>query len=166
VARAGVPPEKGRLTLLTNLNLLPAPIPALIAAVMPADHVYFAVPGVASVKWEPEGELVLVEWEGWSDSEEFAALLDAEIQALTRHRGSRLLADCRHQKVLSPADQDKDRQWLPRAVAAGLKRFAIVLPTSGLATMNIKDRLAMVPQTTLEIAYFDGVDEAKAWLAG
>jgi len=132
---------------------------------MPADQVYFSVPGVASVRWEPDGAMVVVEWEGWSDSEEFGALLAAEIRALTKHRGARLLADCRRQKVLSPADQDKDRQWLPRAVAAGLKRFAIVLPTSGLATMNIRDRLGTVPSTTLEIAYFDGVDEAKAWLA-
>jgi hypothetical protein len=134
--------------------------------VIPADHVYFSVPGVASVRWEPEGELVVTEWEGWSDSEEFTALIAAEIRALTEHRGTRLLADCRRQKVLSPGDQDKDRQWLPRAVAAGLKRFAIVLPASGLATTNIRDRLAPGPRTTLEIAYFDGVDEAKAWLAG
>jgi len=132
---------------------------------MPADQVYFAVPGVATVKWEPDGELVFVEWEGWSDSEEFAALLAAELRALTKHRGSRLLADCRLQKVLSPADQDKDREWLPRAAAAGLKRFAIVLPTSGLATMNLRERLGSAPAATLEIAFFDGVDEAKAWLA-
>ena len=131
-----------------------------------AGDIYFAAPGVASVRWEPEGELVVTEWEGWSDSEEFAALLAAEIQALTKHRGTRLLADCRRQKVLSPGDQDKDRQWLPRAVAAGLKRFAIVLPASGLATTNIRDRLAPGPSTTLEIAYFNSVDEAKAWLAG
>ena len=141
------------------------PIPALIAAVMPTDHVYFAMPGVASVKWEPDGEMVLVEWEGWSDSDEFAALLAAEIRALTEHRGSRLLADCRRQKVLSPGDQIADTKWLPRAAAAGLKRFAIVLPISGLATTNLRDRLGKVPGTTLEIAYFDDVDEAKAWLA-
>ena len=132
---------------------------------MPADHVYFAGPGVASVRWEPEGQLVVTEWEGWSDSAEFTALLAAEIKALTTHRDSRLLADCRRQKVLSPADQEKDRQWLPRAVAAGLKRFAIVLPASGLATTNIRDRLAPVASMTLEVAYFDGVDEARAWLA-
>lgn len=132
---------------------------------MPADNVYFAVPGVASVKWEPDGELVLVEWEGWSDSDEFAALLAAEIRALSEHRGSRLLADCRRQKVLNPADQDRDRQWLPRALAAGLRRFAVVLPASGLATQNIRERLGAVPMTTLEIAYFDGVDEAREWLA-
>ena len=133
---------------------------------MPADNVYFAAPGVATVRWEPEGQLVLVEWEGWSNSKEFAALLAAEIQALTEHHGSRLLADCRRQRVLSPADQARDKEWLPLAIAAGLRRFAIVLPTSGLAETNIRDRLGKEPGGTLEIAYFKTVDEARTWLIG
>jgi hypothetical protein len=132
--------------------------------VKPADNVYFAAAGVATVRWDPKGELVLVEWEGWSDSAEFSALLDAEIRALAEHRSSRMLADCRRQRVLTIADQEKDKEWLPRAVAAGLRRLAIVLPTSGLATMNVKDRLSKVPSVTLEIAYFEEIDEARAWL--
>ena len=135
-------------------------------AVMPSDDVYYAAPGVATVRWEPEGKLVLVEWEGWSNSTEFAALLEAEIRALIEHRGSRLLADCRRQRVLSPADQARDREWLPRAVAAGLKRFAIILPTSGLATTNIRDRLGGAAAGTIDIAYFQTVDEARTWLTG
>ena len=133
---------------------------------MPADRdVYFKTPGVASVRWDPTARLVLVEWEGWADSAEFAALLDAEVRALSEHRASRLLADCKRQKVLRPEDQERaDKEWLPRALAAGLKRFAIVLPTSVLAAMNLQDRLGRVPSTTIDIAYFDGVDEARAWL--
>ena len=133
---------------------------------MPADRdVYFNAPGVASVSWDPTARLVLVEWEGWADSAEFAALLDAEVRALSEHRTSRLMADCRRQKVLRPEDQERaDREWLPRALAAGLKRFAIVLPTSLLAAMNVQDRLGKVPSATLDIAYFEGVDEARAWL--
>lgn len=134
--------------------------------VKPADNVYFAAPGVATVKWDPEGELVLVEWAGWADSSEFTALLAAEIQALTEHRGSRLLADCQRQKVLNLVDQQRDREWLPRAVGAGLRRFAIVLPTSGLASTNLRERLSKVPDGALEIAYFDGIEEARAWLTG
>jgi hypothetical protein len=133
---------------------------------MPADNLYFAAPGVATVRWEPEGKLVLVEWEGWSNSKEFAALLAAELQALTENHGSRLLADCRRQRVLSPADQARDKEWIPRAIAAGLRRFAIVPPTSGLAMTNIRDRLGTAPGSTLEIAYFSAVDEAKGWLTG
>jgi len=133
---------------------------------MPADNIFYAAPGVATVRWEPQGKLVLVEWEGWSNSKEFAALLAAELQALTENHGSLLLADCRRQRVLSPADQARDKEWLPRAIAAGLRRFAIVLPTSGLATTNIKDRLGTAPGGTLAISYFDTVDEARTWLIG
>lgn len=132
----------------------------------PADSdVYFNAPGIASVRWDAHGKLVLVEWEGWADSAEFAALLDAEVRALSEHRASRLLADCRRQKVLHPDDQERaDKEWLPRALAAGLKRFAIVLPTSVLAAMNVQDRLGKVPSATLDTAYFEGVDQARTWL--
>jgi hypothetical protein len=133
---------------------------------MPADNVFYSAPEVATVSWEPEGRLVLVKWEGWSNSKEFTALLAAELRALTENHGSLLLADCRRQRVLSPADQARDKEWLPLAIAAGLRRFAIVLPTSGLATTNIRDRLGTAPGGTLDIAYFDTVDDAKAWLAG
>jgi hypothetical protein len=135
--------------------------------VTPADgDVYFNAPGTASVKWDRAGATVMVEWEGWANSAEFAAMLEAGVQALKDHRGSRWLADCRRQKVLSPADQDRaDREWLPRALAEGLKQFAVVLPESGLARMNIKDRLKEVPGTRLEVAYFATVEQARDWLA-
>jgi hypothetical protein len=133
----------------------------------PADQdVYFNVAGVASVRWDQRGQVVLVEWEGWADSTEFNELLDAEIRALQQHRGSRLLADCRQQKVINPADQQRaNREWLPRALAAGLKRFAVVLPKSGLAEMNLRDALGKVPETALQVAYFATLEEGKAWLA-
>lgn len=109
---------------------------------------------------------MLVEWEGWANSAEFAAILDAGVRAMKDHGGSRLLADCRLQKVLIPADQERaGREWLPRALATGLKRFAVILPTSGLARMNLKNSLDAVPSTRLEVGYFDTVDQAREWLA-
>lgn len=129
--------------------------------------VYFNSPGVASVRWDESGQLVLVEWQGWANSSEFADLLEAEIQALRNHKASRVLADCRRQKVLNPADQDRaNEQWIPRALAAGLKRFAVVLPSSVLAEVNLKSSLARVPAAALEVAYFATPEEARAWLAG
>src|ERR1700686_5127246 len=107
-----------------------------------AEGVYFDAPGVASVKWDEDGQLVLVEWKGWANATEFSELLDAEIAALRKHRGSRMLADCRRQKGLSAVDQDRaNENWLPRALVAGLKRFAVVLPSSGLAAADLNERL-------------------------
>ena len=132
----------------------------------PASHdVYFDVPGVASVRWDQDGQLVLVEWQGWANADEFAELLEAEIVALRKHHGTRILADCRRQKVLNPKDQDRaNREWVPRALAAGLKRFAVVVPSSVLADVNLKASLDRVPPTALQVAYFNTPEEARDWL--
>lgn len=130
----------------------------------PAD-VYFDMPGVASVSWDEDAQLVLVEWQGWANPTEFAALLEAEIVALRKHKGSRMLADCRRQKGLSAADQDRANDvWLPRALAVGLKRMAVVVPSSGLAAANLKERLGKARPAALEIAYFPTPEEARDWL--
>jgi hypothetical protein len=131
----------------------------------PEHHYFFRKLGVASVRWDEEAQLVLVEWEGWANSTEFAELLDAEVRALQQHRGSRLLADCRRQKVIKPEDQSlADTVWLPRALAAGLKRFAVVLPTSVVAEMNIRDALSRIPDAAMQVEYFATMEEAQAWL--
>jgi hypothetical protein len=128
--------------------------------------VYFHAPGVASVRWDEANLAVLVEWEGWASGPEFMGLLNAGLKALKDHGGSRWLADCRRQKVLNPGDQDQaDREWLPKALAAGLRKFAVVLPASGLATMNLRERLGKVPATAMKVGYFSTVDQAAAWLA-
>jgi hypothetical protein len=131
-----------------------------------ANIVFFDKPGVASVTWDEDGQLVLVEWQGWADPTEFAALLEAEIVALRKHKGSLMLADCRRQKGLTAADQVRANEvWLPRALAAGLKRFAVVLPSSGLAAANLKERLGKVRPGSLELAYFATPEEARDWLS-
>jgi hypothetical protein len=135
--------------------------------IQPPDGVYFNTPGVASVSWEEDARLVFVEWHGWANSSEFAALLDAELRALKEHRGSCLLADCRRQKVLNPKDQDlANREWLPRALKAGLKRFAVVVPASVVADMNIRDSLDKASAADLQVGYFATVEEAREWVAG
>ena len=134
---------------------------------MTADgRVYFDHPGVATVSWDAAHRTVHVEWAGSADSAQFLQLLDAEVDALHEHHGSLILADCRRQGVLDPAAQDlADRDWLPRALAAGLRRFAVVLPASRVAAINLEDRLSRLPAEKLEICYFSTVDEARAWLA-
>ncbi len=132
-----------------------------------ADGTYYSVPGAVSVRWDAENETVVVEWEGWTNSLEFNRLLDAEVKALSEHRALRLLADCRRQRTLNLADQERaNREWIPRAIVAGLKRFAIVLPMSDVAAGHIRRRLADIPGNAFEVEYFDSVEEARRWLRG
>src|SRR5207249_9325262 len=129
------------------------------------DDIYFSVPGVATVRWDGEHKTVFVEWDGWANTAEFTALLDAEVTALHEHACPRLLADCRRQRILNPADQERaNREWVPKVLEAGLQRFAIVLPESEIAAGQLRERLDKVPQTAMQIAYFASVEEAREWL--
>ena len=127
--------------------------------------VYFSKAGVASVRWDQQDSCVRVDWEGWANTAEFAALLDAEIKALKDHGCSKMLADCRRQRILNAADQERaEAEWTPRAIKAGLKRFAVVLPESDVAAAHLQERLTSA-KPAVHIRYFGSVEEAKAWLA-
>lgn len=129
-----------------------------------ADTVYFNHPGVAVVTWDPTLGAVHVEWQGWANSTEREACLEAGLCALTEHRAARWLVDGREMKAVKQADQDWiDRSWFPRVLAAGLRRMAMVVPKSSLARMNVDDILGRVPDTRLDAARFATVEEAKKW---
>ena len=129
--------------------------------------VFYDRPGVAVVTWDQESHAVYIDWRSWADPDEFELLLEAGIRALAEHHGSRCLADCRNMKAINPADQELiDRNWFPRAHAAGLRRMALVVPYTGLTRIHIEDMLGQLPGSELQVAYFGTVEDATAWLTG
>ena len=131
------------------------------------DGVYFNHPGVAVVTWDPTIRAARIEWQGWANPTEFAAANEAITCALQEHHGSRALGDCRNMKAIQQSDQDwAAKEWLPRAISAGLTRMALVIAKSGLAQMNVENVIARVPGTKLAVGYFETVKEAADWLRG
>ena len=128
--------------------------------------VYFSRFGVAVVTWDPTLQAVHTEAQSWEDPSEMAAVLESGLQALTEHGGSRWLADGRSMKVVKQSDQDWIvHEFCPRALAAGLKRIALVIPESGLAMTTLDQLVRRLPAANLEVAYFPTVEEARSWLA-
>jgi hypothetical protein len=130
------------------------------------DGVFFNRPGVAIVTWDATCKAAHIEWQGWADPAEFAGANDAIIVALIQHRGTRALGDCRNMKVIKQSDQEwVNQDWMPRILAAGLRRMALVIPKSGLALMNVQEIMGRVPGTKLDVAYFATIEEARDWLS-
>ena len=129
--------------------------------------VFYDRPGVAVVTWDQDTLAVYIDWRSWADPAEFELLLEAGIRALAEHHGSRCLADCRNMKAINPADQELiNRNWFPRAHAAGLRRMALVVPYTGMARLHIEEMLSQVPGSELQVAYFGTVESAAEWLSG
>jgi hypothetical protein len=133
---------------------------------VPPNGVFFDRPGVAVMWWNATSRAVHVEWQGWADPAEFAAALEAGLSALSEHRASRWLADCRDMKTIQQSDQDwLDRNWFPRMIAAGLRRMALVIPKSGLAMTNLEDIISRVPADKIDAEFFATVAEAESWIS-
>ncbi|HEY8862656.1 MAG TPA: hypothetical protein VIO37_00605 [Candidatus Dormibacteraeota bacterium] len=134
-------------------------------AISEADEVFFNNPGVAIVKWDSAIQAVSTEWQGWADHADFVAVLEASLGAIKKHRASRGLVDSLRQQAVPQPDQDfVNRDWFPRALVAGLRRLAMVIPHSALAMMSIEDVLSRLRGTMLNVAYFATVAEAREWL--
>ena len=132
-----------------------------------ADGVYFNHPGVAVVTWDYTIHAARIEWQGWANPTEFAAANEALTRAIQEHHGSRALGDCRNMRAIQQSDQDwAAREWLPRAISAGLTRLALVIAKRGLAQMNVENVIARVAGTRLAVGYFETVQEAADWLKG
>jgi hypothetical protein len=117
------------------------------------------------VTWNPAWGASHIEWHGWANPSEFAAANNAVITALEQHRGTRSLGDCRNMRVIQQSDQDWiNREWFPRAIAAGLTRLALIISKSGLAQMIVEDIVSRIPGSKLDVAYFETLEEAEAWL--
>jgi hypothetical protein len=130
-----------------------------------ADDVFFNRPGVATVLWDPAIQAVSTEWHGWADRAEFVPVLEASLRALKKHHASRGLVDSRRQRALPWPDQDwVSRQWFPRALAAGLRRLALVVPENELVMKGIEEVVSTVQGASLEVAYFATSSEASKWL--
>jgi len=126
---------------------------------------YFSRRGVADVTWDANWNVVHIEAQGWADTAESRAILDSAIDAMTDHQGSRWLVDGRDMHAIKPSHQEWiTENLLPRALAAGLRVAAIVIPRDAEAMMNIDD-MAKAADHEIDVRYFSTVEKAREWLS-
>jgi len=90
---------------------------------------------------------------GWL-REKTRAVLDSAIRAMADHRGSRWLVDGRDIRAIKQSHQDWiTENLLPRALEAGLRVAAIVIPTAAEAKLNI-DNMAKAADNAIDIEFY------------
>jgi hypothetical protein len=119
-----------------------------------------------SIRWVSEGGWVLVVWKEWADSAEYRAAHETILMAIRENHASKNLIDATHSKVVSDSDQKwLIENWIPRAVAAGRRSTAIVMPRSALGRTISENIDKGTPSDVTQVEYFDTATEAAAWLS-
>src|SRR4051812_25850168 len=92
-----------------------------------------------TITWDEVTKSVQATGQGFVEGTQFRIPMDKGLELLKEKAASKWLADMREQKVLTQTDQDWTIQnWTPRAVAAGLKKSAFVIPKSALGQLTLR----------------------------
>ena len=138
------------------------------------DAVYVDEPWLL-MHWDGEHGCLFAEWKGFATSAEFRGALLKALDAIREKRGAGFVTDTRKLELVS----DDDQRWLVStwptlAIAAGLKRLAIVMAKTGLIKMAIQDMMKAGPNPVssgagavdpaFQSRTFDSVADALSWV--
>src|ERR1700682_4221903 len=127
------------------------------------DEVYLDEPYL-SIRWRSVPQILFAEWKGFATSAEMRAALLTGVRAIREQHVVGYVSDARKAKVFLPEDEKWALTvWLPQAVAAGLKRMAMVTAETGLAKTIFQDVANQTDSHGLSMRTFDSVSAATVW---
>lgn len=95
----------------------------------------------------------------------FRKLLSASAELVETQRASKYLSDDRSNVVVDPEDTAwAETDWYPRVRKAGLKHWAIVVPSTIVGTVQARAIVEGRRRSGLDVEAFESVDAAMAWL--
>ena len=131
--------------------------------------IYFERPFVR-IRWNEEFQCVESEWLSFVFGAPYREALEAALKLHREKNSSRSLSDMRKASVL--VDDDAKwvlEDWIPRARAAGVLKFAMLRPASvvfqmQLEQMHRKGGGQIAARLGIATEYFADLDEARRWL--
>ena len=124
--------------------------------------------GGVEIAWNAEIESVEYVPERGLELEEAKVALNKAIQLLKDRKAYKILVDVRAHDRFGPEEGAwVEREWVPRAVEAGMKVIALVLPKALIAAMEIDKTAGRIDPTATghKRRMFESSESARDWLA-
>jgi hypothetical protein len=120
-----------------------------------------------SIRWDHQHECVNAEFKSFATSSEFRTSTLKIIEAVRAWNAASLVSDNRRLEGITNQDQLWLRDtWMPLAVAAGLKRIAVVLANRGLGKLASEAVIGKFGETAFTTRTFDSLSDALSWVSG
>ena len=142
------------------------PTESRIPRVVVASEIVYLDEPYLSVRWHSDSECLHVEWKSFATGVEFRFGTTRLLTAIKDSATTALVIDTRKLEPIASEDQLWIRDtWLPRAAAAGLTRFGLLVAHDGLGKSAIDDMRGMVGNASagFETREFDSLAEAMKW---
>lgn len=118
-----------------------------------------------TIHWDEDTKVIWAEWKETPAGEPYRRGLNAAIDLIRQKKGRKWLADVKHLGAVSTEELKwTNEDWMPRALAAGLRWMAFVTPKKAITKVMVKNVVSRVDDHDLSIAHFETFDEARDWL--
>jgi len=108
---------------------------------------------------------VRMDWNGYATSRQFREGTEQMLEALSKHRTAKVLADTKNMVLISGEDQDwLTEEFLPKAIQAGFRAIALVKPVHYFNKVAVETIAFKANQEKLRIQFFNDIEEAREWL--
>ena len=112
-----------------------------------------------SLWYYPETGIVHHRMKGYLPPGGFRKPLNASAELLETHRATKYVSDDRANVVVDPDDTEwADDHWYPRVAKAGLKHWALVMPSTVVGTLQGKSILETRRRQGLDVEGFGRVE--------
>jgi hypothetical protein len=119
----------------------------------------------ATLIYYPESKIVHHIFHKPISGQVFRNILDTGADTLEKNQASKWLSDDRGNLALPQDDTEWSKtNWFPRAVKAGWKYWALVVPDDFMARVNMNEFVDSYLNQGLRIAVFTDTEEAMKWL--
>lgn len=119
----------------------------------------------ASLYFHPDTKIVHHRFHKDLDSEHLHRVLNTGVELLQKRGAVKWLSDNRAINAHSPEDTNWiNAVWLPNAINAGWKYWALVVPDDFIARLNMKEFVDSFYEMGVRIMVFVDPDKAMTWL--
>ncbi len=120
-----------------------------------------------TAEWRNNGRVFFYAWKGFVPSLKMRSLLDELLVEYAKGNTPLMFQDLTMVKAVAPEEQAWIfTNWVPRAIAAGMRKVAILTPASAFGQMAASNVSTSAKVNGLEIhnQFFADYAEAEAWL--
>lgn len=121
-----------------------------------------------TISWNEDDRIIESVWKGFATGEAYQNPLEKLLELVKSKKTSKILSDMRNMSAVSQSDQEwVEKDFMPRMIEAGIKYWALVFPTSVVATMSLKQMEQAVQEgikPPFDQLNTDNIEEGRTWL--
>jgi len=104
------------------------------------------------------------QWYGYISAEDVIKAVKKSIETFGLSYSNLLNDSSQAEVAWEEANQWLAENWIPQAIAGGLKKFAFVVSPDVFSAMSSQELATQIPEAGFEMRTFERVSDAKDWL--